>query len=88
VAQCKFCGQEISWIHTPEGKAVPIDPDPVFIVEDGSKDVFYLEDREPPITGRVARKEEESVDLEVGFVPHNRTCAYWHQKTKRGGGYG
>ena len=35
MARCKFCGQEIDWITSLEGKQVPVDPDPVFVIEDG-----------------------------------------------------
>lgn len=26
MARCKYCGQEILWIRTPEGKQMPCDP--------------------------------------------------------------
>lgn len=83
MSYCKYCGEAIEWIHAPDGKMVPIDPEPVFIVEDGSPDTFFLEDGQPVITGRVARPEEESRDLEVGYIPHARTCKYWADKPTR-----
>ena len=35
MARCKFCNQEIDWITSLEGRQVPVDPDPVFVIEDG-----------------------------------------------------
>ena len=44
-----------------EGKQVPVDPDPVFVIEDGSPEAF-LDDMGATITGRQAKPEEEQVD--------------------------
>lgn len=73
MSYCKFCGQEIDWITSAEGKHVPVDPDPVFVIEDDGPDTF-LDDMGAIITGRQARPEEERRDLPVAFVPHRRTC--------------
>ena len=51
MARCKFCGKEIDWITSLEGKQVPVDPDPVFVIEDGSPEAF-LDDTGATITGR------------------------------------
>ena len=81
MARCKFCGQEIDWITSLEGKQVPVDPDPVFVIEDGGLDTF-LDDMGATITGRRARTYEERLDLHVAFVPHRRTCAAYSPKVK------
>lgn len=73
MARCKFCGREIDWIASQEGKQVPVDPDPVFVIEDGGPDTF-LDDMGAAITGRRARTGEERRDRPVAFVPHRRTC--------------
>ena len=73
MARCKFCGQEIDWITSMEGKQVPVDPDPVFVIEDGGPEEF-LDDMGATITGRQAKPEEERQDLPVAFVLHRRTC--------------
>lgn len=91
MAWCKFCGQEIDWITSLEGKQVPVDPDPVFVIEDDGQDMF-LDDMGTAITGRQAKPEEERRDLPVAFVPHRRTCP-WADKpaprrVERGGSYG
>lgn len=68
MARCKFCGQEIDWITSLEGKQVPVDPDPVFVIEDGGPEAF-LDDMGATITGRQATPEEERQDLPVAFAP-------------------
>ena len=40
MARCKFCGQEIDWITSLEGKQVPVDPDPVFVIESDGPEAF------------------------------------------------
>ena len=91
MAHCKFCGQEIDWITSLEGKQVPVDPDPVFVIEGNGPEAF-LDDMGATITGRMARPEEERRDLPVAFVPHRRTCP-WADKpaprrVERGANYG
>ena len=40
---CKGCGQEIRWIQTPEGKYMPVDPEPVLIrIQKGGRHRFVL----------------------------------------------
>ena len=91
MSYCKFCGQEIDWITSVEGKQVPVDPDPVFVTEGDGPDTF-LDDMGATITGRLARPEEEHRDLPVAFVPHRRTCLQADKPAKyrmeRGGGHG
>ena len=52
---------------------MPVDPEPVFVVEGGGNERFVTDEGEV-ITGRVARPEEENPALPVGFVPHWKTC--------------
>lgn len=70
---CRGCGREIDWIGTLAGKNMPVDPEPVYVIEGDGKDRFVTDEGEV-ITGRVARPEEESRDLPVAFVPHWKTC--------------
>ena len=70
---CKFCGIEIDWIQTVDGQYIPIDVDPMFVIEGEGTDQF-IEDTGTAIIGRLARPEEESRDLPVAFIPHLRTC--------------
>lgn len=70
---CKFCDQQIDWITTQDGRYVPVDPDPVMVLENEGQEIF-LDDEGGTIIGRKARPEEEHSDLLVAFVPHQRTC--------------
>ena len=70
---CKFCGTEIDWIQAVDGQYIPIDVDPVFVIEGGGRERF-IEDTGTAIIGRLAKPEEENRDLPVAFVPHVRTC--------------
>lgn len=73
MSRCRGCGAAIEWIQTPEGRYMPIDPEPVFVIEDDGKDRFVT-DEGGVILGRRARPEEESHDLPVAYVPHWKTC--------------
>ena len=70
---CRGCGRAIDWIKTTAGKNMPVDPEPVFVIEGDGRDRFVTDDG-AVIVGRVARPEEESRDLPVAFVPHWKTC--------------
>ena len=75
---CRDCGAEIDWMRTEEGRYIPVDQEPVFVIEgDGAED-FYTEE-EGVIIGRRARREEvqtreAKINTPLGFVPHWRTC--------------
>ena len=91
MARCKFCGQEIDRITSLEGKRVPVDPHPAFVIEGGGPEAF-LDDMGTTITGRQTGPEEERQDLPVAFVPHRRTCLWTdkpaQRQVERGGSYG
>lgn len=75
---CKGCLQEIDWIRTAAGKSMPIDPEPVFVIEGEGKDLFYTEEGEQ-LRGRAARPDEvitkeAKLETPLGFVPHWKTC--------------
>lgn len=74
---CRGCGARIEWIRTTAGKNMPVDPEPVFVVEGGGNDRFVT-DEGAVILGRRARPEEEPrvlpTDFPVGFVPHWKSC--------------
>ena len=88
---CKYCWQKIDWITNLDRKPVPVDPDPVFVIEGSGPDTF-LDDMGTTITGRQAAPEEELPELPVAFVPHRKTCR-WARKpaplrVERGAGCG
>lgn len=81
---CRWCGQEIEYIFCEsENKYVSIDPEPVFVIEGSGTDRF-IDDLGDPLCGRVARPEEESRDLPIGFFRHWDTCGY-RRNDRRGG---
>ena len=70
---CRGCGRAIDWIKTTAGKNMPVDPEPVFVIEGDGRDRFVTDDG-AVVVGRVARPEEESPALTVAFVPHWKNC--------------
>ena len=75
---CKDCGLEIDWMQTAGGRYIPVDPEPVFVIEGEGRDRFYTEE-EGELTGRPARPEEVQTreakfNTPLGYVPHWRTC--------------
>lgn len=78
VSHCKDCGAEIDWMHTEEGRYIPVDPEPVFVIEGDGDERFYAEE-EGVLTGRPAMPEEvqtreDKIRTPLGFVPHWRPC--------------
>ncbi len=78
MSYCKSCGAEIDWMRTEEGHYIPVDPDPVFVIEGEGQEQFYTEE-EGVLAGRLARPEEvqtreQKMNTPLGFVPHWRTC--------------
>lgn len=75
---CRTCGAEIDWMRTEDGRYMPVDPEPVFVIEGEGRDKFYAEE-EGELTGREARPGEiqtmeQKINTPVAFVPHWRTC--------------
>lgn len=70
---CKGCGAPLEWIRTAAGRSMPIDPEPVFIIEGEGNDRFITDEGEV-ITGRRALLDEEGLSCEVAFVPYWKTC--------------
>ena len=73
MSYCKGCGRGISWIRTAAGRSMPVDPEPVFVIENDGADRFVTDEGEV-ILGRRAIPEEERRELAVAFVPHWKTC--------------
>lgn len=73
MSTCKACGTLIDWAQTQAGKWMPLDPEPVFVIEGGGTDRFVT-DEGRVITGRLAHPEERGSNTSVAFVPHWKTC--------------
>ena len=37
---CKDCGREIDWMQTAEGRYIPVDPEPEFVIEGDGDENF------------------------------------------------
>ncbi len=73
MARCKGCGARMEWITTRAGKHIPVDPEPVQVIEGDGRDIFVTDEGDT-VTGRIAEPDEMKMDLTVGFVPHWKTC--------------
>ena len=73
MSRCRGCGAPIEWITTAAGRSMPVDPEPVFIIEGAGSDRFVTDEGEV-VAGRRALPEEEGPACAVGFVPHWKTC--------------
>ena len=78
MSQCRDCGAGIDWMRTEEGRYIPVDPEPVFVIE-GDGDEHFYDDELGEITGRLARPEEvqtreQKINALVGYVPPWGTC--------------
>lgn len=73
MATCKGCGQTIKWIRLNNGKAMPVNPEPVYYEDrrEGAA-VIITED------GRVSSGHTEAVAVVGskvrGYVSHFATC--------------
>ena len=50
---CKDCGAEIDWVRTDSGRYIPVDLEPVFVIEGEGTERFYDEEL-GELTGRPA----------------------------------
>lgn len=41
---CKGCGASIDWIRTAAGRSMPVDPEPVFVIENDGPDRFITDE--------------------------------------------
>lgn len=78
MSYCRDCGREIIWLYI-QGKYVPVDPSPAFVIYGEGTKRFYDEERDEIVFGREARPEEvrtreQKINTPLAFVPHWRTC--------------
>ena len=64
MSHCKSCGREIDWMRTEEGRYIPVDPEPEFVIEGEGDEHFYTEE-EGVLTGRLA-------DFVRGRMPYGK----------------
>lgn len=69
---CKFCGAQIDFIQMKSGAFMPVDPEPVFIIEGNMRDTFITDEGET-IKGQMISNSEIPF-CDVAFVPHWKMC--------------
>ena len=57
---CKNCGQEIDWVRKEDGRYIPVDPEPVFVIEGEGSERFYDEEL-GEITGKCGPWRKKSI---------------------------
>lgn len=69
---CGGCGAQIDFIQMKSGSFMPVDPDPVFIIEGNLRDTFITDEGET-IKGQMI-SDSKIPFCDVAFVPHWKTC--------------
>ena len=87
---CRECSMKIDWMQTAGGRYIPVDPEPVFVIEGNGDEQFYTEE-EGVLTGRLARRSEvqtreAKINTPLGFVPHWRSCPCRRDHRRQKGG--
>ena len=71
IIPCRGCGNEIAFIKTTKGKAMPVNPESVKFVPAGGPNTYVLMD------GSVARGrgvEYGDTETKIGYISHFATC--------------
>ena len=82
MAKCKGCGAEIRFIKLKSGKAIPVNPAPVFIEDKNGSEIIVTTD------GRISNGRQEIVTsqnqfLTRGYISHFATCPFADQLRRR-----
>lgn len=77
MSSCRTCHAEIEWVRTPEGRTMPIDPEPA---EDGN---LALIAGDPIIAVPVAANELLVDDDGLRYKSHFATCPQADQHRRR-----
>ena len=68
---CRGCGSQIEWIKTTAGRNMPVDPEPVFVIEGDGRDRFVTDDGAGIPAGRLAElRESFEHDLTNEYAAH------------------
>ena len=78
--KCKSCGASILWTETEQGRAMPVDPEPLAL---GNVVLSDSEDPRGPIRSSLVRRGERG-EREGRYVSHFVTCpnAKLHRRVK------
>lgn len=82
MAKCKGCGAELKFIKLKSGKAIPVNPTPVFIEDKNGSEIIVTTD------GRISNGRQEIVTsqnqfLTRGYISHFATCPFADQLRRR-----
>ena len=85
--RCKGCGAEIRWIKTTNGKAMPVDPDPLSIIPGQFGSTVVVTEDGRTFLGQSgiyidARTTPGAIE---GFTSHFATCPAARSFRKKGG---
>lgn len=75
MAKCRGCNAEIKFIKTKSGKAIPVNPSPVYIEDKNGDKIIVTTD------GRISNGRQEIVTsqnqfLTRGYISHFATCPF------------
>jgi len=77
---CRACGRPITFIRTPRGRYLPVDPDPVLTVRRGPGQVTIVTPRGEVIRGYETQEPPDpETGAHAGYVPHWQTCPHSDQ---------
>lgn len=83
MSRCKACGQEIIWINTKAGKAIPCDPGYFRYYEGGGHDRIVTRDGRVIAGTIIVRPEPKEMTLPKGLKAHFATCPAAEQFRRR-----
>ena len=64
---CRGCGAPLEWIKTAAGRSMPVDPEPVFVIEGEGRDRFITDEgRVRPSLENVYRRRQLSPQIDGG----------------------
>lgn len=71
---CKFCGAQIDWIRTAQGKYMPVEFRPVLVMPDRGDEVFITDEGEI-VRGKRALPCAVGGGNIAAYVPHWAFCS-------------
>ena len=74
--KCKYCGAEICFIKTANGKSMPVDPEPITFLPEDEYEKFVLMDGTVKRGVAVEGADSGIRPLEIGYRSHFSTCPY------------
>lgn len=82
MTKCRGCGAEIRFIKTKSGKAIPVNPSPVYI-EDKNGDKIIVTTDGRVSNGRLEVVTSQNQFLTRGYISHFATCPFANNYRRR-----